>query len=710
MSGFVDLERVAVRADRALARLDTAQTAEIERYLTVALRRTLDQTGPLYARALSDVDGAASNAAFRLARARVLADEIDGTLRGFMGTPSPALEGLLARVTIAREEARGFVEDSLRVFGDAVTISTPVNHRALSGVVENAARRLYRHGDDVVDRIKTDVASGLVRGDSWAQVTRSIRDNTGYLRSRAEMIAITELHSAQADARQELYADLGVQLVIRYVTIDDRTCEYCGPRQGEVTEAAKTTEVLHPRCRCLLAPFDPEWALDDTLVPEQLEEMLAENLRELEALGLRPNLNAAPFERVRDRFMVRAGPQGLGRPPIVWRPGQPTSRLVPWLGRSFTNLGAFATDPIAPIAGVAQAAAAVAPTADDVIVQARELPKRIRGQIAALDDEAKAIRARVAAERAKLVELEAELEKLKAKRVAASQSYWRLREEQRELGYRVQRERSRLIQQNPDLRASSSAQLDAILRQQIPDLFDEAARLERAVQAADAAQRNAQLLVNAAYDRVAEVRVIVERADRDARLFIRTRSHELLRNSSTGHQNGSAPIATRMRDATLKKRLEDAETWLREHTTLTIDRPTNANRLKKGARAYQLGGEINIAPEDGVRVIVHEMGHAIDRAHPSLVAREIAWRDGRTVGERWQRLSLLTGNPRYKPHEVAKPDRFLEPYIGKDYGSRSTEILSMGLELMYAEPYRLATADPDMFDLILRLMKGLPDP
>ncbi|MFU8868647.1 phage minor head protein [Natronococcus sp.] len=335
MAGFVDLERIAVRADRALSRLDREQTRELAEYLTRVYRQVLNSARPAYARAMADVGGTASNAAFRLARARVLADEIDGVLQALVAEPGGALAGLNARAAAAREQARGFVEDTLRVFGDAVTISTPVNHRALSGVVEHAHTRLYRHADEVVDRIKGDVIAGLTRGDSWTQVTRAIRENTGYLRSRAEMIAITELHSAQADARQELYADLGVELVIRYVTIDDRTCEYCGPRQGEVTRMSETTEVLHPRCRCILAPFDPEWALDGTLVIEQLEGMRAENLRELKALGLRPNPNAAPFERVRDREGVRVGPAGRGRPTPVWRPGQPVSRLRPWVGRAF---------------------------------------------------------------------------------------------------------------------------------------------------------------------------------------------------------------------------------------------------------------------------------------------------------------------------------------------------------------------------------------
>jgi SPP1 gp7 family putative phage head morphogenesis protein len=627
VAGFVDLEKIAIRSDRALSRLDAGQTREIEGYLSTALRRTLDQTQPLYARAMRDVDGTASNAAFRLARGRVLADEIEGTVRGFVGQPDGALEGLLARTAQAREQARGFVEETLGVFGDAVTISTPVNHRALSGVVENAATRLYLHADEAVDRIKSDVVTGLVRGDSWTQVTKAIREDTGYLRYRAERIALTELHSAQADARQELYEELGVELVIRYVTIDDRTCEYCAPRQGEVTKRSETTEVLHPFCRCILAPFDPEWALDDTLVPEQLEEMLTDNLEQLEELGIEPNLGTAPFERQRDRAGFRVGPAGRGRPAAVWRPGLPTDRLLPFVGRSFTNLAPH----VRPPAGVATPPAAGAPT--DPVEQARVLPKKARDQLAQVDAEAGSLKA------------------------AAD--------------------------------AAQTAATDA----------------KAAWRAAPAGTPQRTIAFNHYMD-ANRANLEAQRALGD---FRRARGHEILANTTTGHANGRVAVAARMRDADLKVRTEKASTWLAEHTTLKIDHATNVRRLRPGTRAYHRSGEVFVAPTDGVKVLVHELGHAVDHAHPSYVQRAIAYRETRTVGETWQRLRDITGNTSYRLDEVAKCDRFIDCYMGKNYGTRSTEILSMGLEYMYDDPVGFAQKDPTTFDFIFRLMKGLPD-
>jgi hypothetical protein len=133
------------------------------------------------------------------------------------------------------------------------------------------------------------------------------------------MITHTELHSAQADARRELYASMGVDLVIRYVTDDDRTCGQCAPRQGEVLPADRAIEVLHPRCRCVLAPFRPEWVLDGGLPLDELQGLRAETLDTMRAAGTKPLDGPAPFER---RFRGDAGQPYGERVRPLWTPDE----------------------------------------------------------------------------------------------------------------------------------------------------------------------------------------------------------------------------------------------------------------------------------------------------------------------------------------------------------------------------------------------------
>lgn len=691
---LIDLGRVADRADRALSRLDHAQRAEATRYLTTALRRTLDQTGRAYTQALREAGTDRTSGAFRLARGRVLADELEGTFRA-LGDPDPVLAGLLGRVSTARDQAAEFTRGVFESYGEAITISTPINHRAISGVVRNASTRLSRHADDLVDRMKASVVTGLVRGDSWTELSKQLRADTGYLRTRAETIAITEMHSAQADARQELYGELGVELVQRYVTLDDRTCPYCAPRQGEVSELAKTIEVLHPRCRCLLAPFNPEWLLDEPGDEELLEEMRQDNLRILRENGIPPREGPAPFERG-------------ARAPIVWRPGQPTAPLLPWVGRAFTNLAPFLPPPAVGLPPAPPAPAAASTNPLDI---ARRLPAKIRDVIAQAEDEASGIRANAAAAKLKLDAVKDGVAKLGQAYTDADITAFRAGGALRRLDTDVAWARTEFLRAHPEFASSPLEVREAAFRAANAELlraFDEAVAARAAAQQASATAR-------AAYDAARAVQIELRAAyqllERQADDLVRGRAHAALANSATGSRGRSIPVQAVTRDKERIARANEAMRWVEEHTTLDVGgRPIRIVATRESRSFHLSGAEINMSKDAGVKTYVHELGHAIEDIHSTVLARSQAFFARRTVGERAQQLSVLTGDRGYKPDEVAKPDAFgLGAYVGKIYRN-ATEVLSMGLEAMYRDPAGFAKVDADHFDFIVRVMKGLPDP
>ena len=45
-------------------------------------------------------------------------------------------------------------------------------------------------------------------------------------------------------------------------------------------------------------------------------------------------------------------------------------------------------------------------------------------------------------------------------------------------------------------------------------------------------------------------------------------------------------------------------------------------------------------------------------------------------------------------------------YIGKDYGTRSTEVLTMGTELLFNDPVAFAMKDPEFFKFIVGSLRG----
>lgn len=108
---------------------------------------------------------------------------------------------------------------------------------------------------------------------------------------------------------------------------------------------------------------------------------------------------------------------------------------------------------------------------------------------------------------------------------------------------------------------------------------------------------------------------------------------------------------------------------------------------------------------DGVETLVcaiHELGHRLERSNPLVRQLEEQFYNRRTKGEELQSMRRVTGL-NYSPKEKTRKDRFLSPYMGKDYGGRSYELVSMGLQMLYTEPHRLMQ-DPDYAKFILGIV------
>jgi len=132
----------------------------------------------------------------------------------------------------------------------------------------------------------------------------------------------------------------------------------------------------------------------------------------------------------------------------------------------------------------------------------------------------------------------------------------------------------------------------------------------------------------------------------------------------------------------------------------------NAGQLITGGRPYHSVGTIYIAPDNGLKTILHEIGHLLEFHNPKWKRAANAFLSKRTAGERAQSLRKLTGLS-YRADEVAKPDKFIQAYMGKIYKSPSTEISSMALEMLYADPVKLLQKDPEMFRWIVDMLHGV---
>jgi SPP1 gp7 family putative phage head morphogenesis protein len=128
-------------------------------------------------------------------------------------------------------------------------------------------------------------------------------------------------------------------------------------------------------------------------------------------------------------------------------------------------------------------------------------------------------------------------------------------------------------------------------------------------------------------------------------------------------------------------------------------------------RGFYHPGLRNAHVRDDVGNVVHELTHAIEKDHPELYQKAVRFRDVRTMGERIEKLRVLTGRKAYKLDEIAYKDEWESKggavYSGKVYPDHweMTEILTMGMERLYNDPIGFAANDPDYFDFIIQLVQ-----
>ena len=156
--------------------------------------------------------------------------------------------------------AREFMRD-IAPARPRIDVSIPLE--ATVAAAAQARGYLRRHGDAFATTASELVAQGIAEGRPTDAITNDLRLRLGVVKSRADVIARTESLRAYNSASNQYYAANGINLVMWYATSDDRTCPICNARAGRIYKRAGTNAPAHPRCRCYLAPWDPEVAALD---------------------------------------------------------------------------------------------------------------------------------------------------------------------------------------------------------------------------------------------------------------------------------------------------------------------------------------------------------------------------------------------------------------------------------------------------------------
>lgn len=142
-----------------------------------------------------------------------------------------------------------------------------------------------------------------------------------------------------------------------------------------------------------------------------------------------------------------------------------------------------------------------------------------------------------------------------------------------------------------------------------------------------------------------------------------------------------------------------------------------------GNRVFAPRVTTNTDPSQTASTQVHELAHHLELASPKIQKKVIEFWIRRTDGTKWEKMKQLFPLKNYKPHEITKKDSFITPYVGKIYGGgggirfgasndevraefTASEIVSSGLEQIYADPVWFLEKDPDHFKLIWEIITG----
>ena len=143
-------------------------------------------------------------------------------------------------------------------------------------------------------------------------------------------------------------------------------------------------------------------------------------------------------------------------------------------------------------------------------------------------------------------------------------------------------------------------------------------------------------------------------------------------------------------------------------------------RATNDIRSFHRSGEVHLWAGADKSTAAHEIMHAIEQQNPAVLKAAAEFLLERSQGDPAVGLKKLTGL-NYKADERAFEDKWRErygsPYAGKVYSHynnpttasqfRATEILTMGIERLMADPLEFYQNDRGWFDFVVKAIRGL---
>lgn len=146
----------------------------------------------------------------------------------------------------------------------ALALSNAFVHEVITEPWSGAmfSSRIWKNEWNMAQRVSEMVGRSLIAGHSTKRIARDIEEALGVDRRNAERLILTESAHVKTEADLQLFYRLDIKQVEFNVTLDSRTCTTeCAHHDGEIIAIKDLKDgvnkpPLHPRCRCVLLPYN----------------------------------------------------------------------------------------------------------------------------------------------------------------------------------------------------------------------------------------------------------------------------------------------------------------------------------------------------------------------------------------------------------------------------------------------------------------------
>lgn len=230
---------------------------ELEEYIKKGMENGISEDWSKQLESASDI--------YRMDRLKALQMQIREQIEELAGYKQKVLSKTLDEIYSEGYYRNIFEVQSLQGYGEAFCIlDTDKINRVLTKpwTYDNMSYsdKIWKNKDTLSYTLDKALTQGIIRGDAPDKIARNIAQEINVELKNAKRLVLTESAAYSAMASRDSYKELGVEQFEYMATLDERTCETCGPMDGQVFKMSEynigmTVPPLHPYCRCTTAPY-----------------------------------------------------------------------------------------------------------------------------------------------------------------------------------------------------------------------------------------------------------------------------------------------------------------------------------------------------------------------------------------------------------------------------------------------------------------------